>query len=53
LLVQVQVVVWLSEGSNIISRERKERCCDVKLWLVQYVEQILDREGGERERELL
>ena len=30
LLVWVQVVVWLSEGSSVVSRERKERYCDAK-----------------------
>jgi hypothetical protein len=29
-LALVQVVVWLSEGSSVMSRDRKERCCDAK-----------------------
>jgi hypothetical protein len=42
---------WLSEGSSVIRRERKERCCDEKQYLDQCAEQIL--EGGRGERELL
>jgi hypothetical protein len=34
----------------MISRERKERCCDEKRCLVRCAEQILERET-ERERE--
>jgi len=26
----VQVVVWLSEGSDVMRTDRKERCCDAK-----------------------
>jgi hypothetical protein len=44
---------WLSEVNNVISREKKERCCDEKQCLAQCAEQILDREreGGRREGE--
>jgi hypothetical protein len=35
---------WISEGSSVISRERKERRCDEKC-----AEQILQREEGGRE----
>jgi len=40
---------WLSEVNSVISREKKERCCDEKQCLVRCAEQILDTEK-ERER---
>jgi hypothetical protein len=45
LLVWVQVVVWLSEGSSVMSRERKERYCDAKRPLPG---SVLGTETGER-----
>ena len=45
LLVWVQVVIWLSEGSSVMSRERKERYCDAKRPLPG---SVLGTETGER-----
>jgi hypothetical protein len=47
-LALVQVVVSLSEGSSVMSRERKERRCDAKR-----LQPALVRRAGTGERELL
>ena len=43
-----QVMVWFNVGSSVMSRERKESCCDKKRSMFQYAEQIRETE---RERQ--
>jgi hypothetical protein len=35
-----RLLFWLSEGISAMSREKKERCCDEKLYLVWCMDQI-------------
>jgi len=41
---------WLSEVNSVISRQKKERCCDEKQCLVRCAEKILDREREGRRK---